>query len=218
MTLLDFARGPGMQWSLIILIVGILWRVVGTLLLSAEKDYSQARQGGTGPGIRAVFRRFWPHPEFVKPTLFHMVGGYTLHIGLFVVIFLFAPHILWFADLLGLPVWANLPNNIIMLAGALTAASLVAFVLRRMTHPVMRRISGFDDYASNIVTLLPVVTGMLAFAHTPIARYETLLALHLLSVELLFVWIPLSKLAHALFFIPSRYQLGAAFGRRGVKV
>lgn len=218
MTLLDFARGPGMQWSLIILLVGILWRVLGTLLITVEKDYSTPRQGGAGPGIRAVFRRFWPHREFVKPTLFHMVGGYTLHIGLFVVIFLFAPHILWFADLLGLPQWPNLPNNLIMLAGTLTAASLVAFVLRRMTHPVLRRISGFDDYASNIVTLLPVVTGMLAFAHTPIAPYQTLLGLHLLSVEWLFVWIPLSKLTHMLWFIPSRYHLGAGLGRRGVKV
>ncbi|MCP5135279.1 MAG: nitrate reductase [Gammaproteobacteria bacterium] len=218
MSLLDFARGPGMHWALIILLVGIVWRVLGTLFLAAEKDYSAARQSGVWPGIRAILRRFWPHSEFVKPTLFHLVAGYTLHIGLFVVIFLFAPHILWFADLLGLPAWANLPNNLIMLAGALTAASLVAFVLRRMTHPVMRRISGFDDYASNIVTLLPVVTGLLAFAHTPIAPYQTLLGLHLLSVELLFVWIPLSKLAHALFFIPSRFQLGAALGRRGVKV
>lgn len=218
MSLLDFARGPGMHWSLIILVVGIAWRVLGTLFLAGGKDYSAARQGGTELGVRAVFRRFWPHKEFIKPTLFHLIAGYTLHIGLFIVILMFAPHILWFADLLGLPVWPNLPNNMVMLAGVLTAASLLAFVLRRMTHPVMRRISGFDDYASNIVTLLPVVTGLLAFAHLPVARYETLLAIHLLSVELLFIWIPLSKLAHALFFIPSRFQLGAALGRRGVKV
>ncbi|MCB1865954.1 MAG: nitrate reductase [Chromatiales bacterium] len=217
MSLLEFARGPGMHWAVIILIAGMVWRIMGALLMTGSRDRSTARQGGAGAGLRLVFRRFWPHREFIRPTLFHLVAGYVLHIGLFVVIFLFAPHMLWFADLSGLPHWPGLPNNLVMIAGALTAASLVAFVLRRMTHPVMRRISGLDDYASNLVTLAPVVTGMLAFAHVPIARYETLLAVHLLCVELLFVWMPFSKLAHVLLFIPSRFQLGAALGRRGVK-
>ena len=44
MTLLDFARGPALQWSLIILVTGIIWRVVGALLISSRKDLSVARR------------------------------------------------------------------------------------------------------------------------------------------------------------------------------
>ena len=31
MTLLDFARGPGLQWALWIFCLGILWRIVGAM-------------------------------------------------------------------------------------------------------------------------------------------------------------------------------------------
>jgi nitrate reductase gamma subunit len=48
-------------------------------------------------------------------------------------------------------------------------------------------------------------------------RYETVLALHILSICLLLVWFPFGKLMHALFIWPSRYKVGAAFARRGVR-
>lgn len=216
MNLLDFARGPGLQWSLIILVVGLLLRLTGAVLLARDKDFSRPREAGaTAGGVRAVFTRFWPHRPFVRNTLFHLVAGYVLHIGLFVVVFLYAPHIAFIESLTGLN-WSGLPNNLVLFAGALTAAALVAFLVRRALHPVMRSLSGFDDYLSNLITLAPLVTGMMAYAHFG-GRYEDLLAIHLLSVELLFVWIPFSKLAHVITFIPARYQLGAWLGRRGVK-
>jgi nitrate reductase gamma subunit len=94
---------------------------------------------------------------------------------------------------------------------------MIALLIRRMTNPVLKTISTFGDYASWFVTLLPVVTGMMAVSHLG-ARYETILAIHILSVELLFVWFPFSKLIHAIFTIPSRAHLGATFERRGVKI
>jgi nitrate reductase gamma subunit len=113
--------------------------------------------------------------------------------------------------------WGNLPNGIIMFAGAATIAAMVALLIRRLTTPVLKMISTFGDYASWLVTIAPVVTGMMAYAHLG-GRYENMLAIHLLTVELLFVWFPFSKLMHAIFFLPSRFQLGAAFQRRGVKI
>ena len=80
----------------------------------------------------------------------------------------------------------------------------------------MKLISNFDDYLSVIVVLAPLVTGILAFAHIG-ARYETMLAVHLLSVEAMFVWFPFGKLMHTAMTFPSRYQAGTWFGRRGVK-
>ncbi|MCP5298444.1 MAG: nitrate reductase [Chromatiaceae bacterium] len=216
MTLLEFARGPALQWSTIILVLGLILRIAGAWLLAHDKDYSRPRvDAAWRGGLRAVFSRFWPHQPFVRQTWFHILAGYVLHIGLFVVVFLYAPHIAFIRDLTGLN-WPGLPANLVLFVGALTAASLVAFFVRRLVHPVMRTISTLDDYLSNLITLAPLVTGILAYAHFG-GRYETLLAIHLLSVSLLFVWIPLSKLAHVITFIPSRFQLGAWLGRRGVK-
>jgi len=49
-------------------------------------------------------------------------------------------------------------------------------------------------------------------------RYETMLAIHILSFELLLIWFPFGKLMHLFFVFPSRYNVGAIFARRGVRV
>ena len=64
--------------------------------------------------------------------------------------------------------------------------------------------------------LAPLITGILAFAHVG-GRYETLLAVHLLSVEAMFIWLPFGKLMHTALTFPSRYQAGTWSGRKGVR-
>jgi nitrate reductase gamma subunit len=70
-----------------------------------------------------------------------------------------------------------------------------------------------------LLVILPLVTGFTSYAHLQIGevRYETLLALHLLSIQLLLVWFPFSKLMHLFYTFPSRYQIGVAMERKGVK-
>ncbi|MEJ2213631.1 MAG: nitrate reductase [Gammaproteobacteria bacterium] len=217
MTLLDFARGPALEWSLIILVAGTFLRIVGTLLLRGKKDLSKPKVKSTAGGaIRTVFNRMWPRPHFAQQISFPLMMAYIMHIGLFVVVFLYGPHIMFIKDLTGLS-WGALPSSLIYFSGAAIVATMIALMIRRLTNPVLRMISTFGDYSSWLVTLLPVVTGMMAVSHLG-ARYETMLALHLLSVELLFIWFPFSKLVHAIFTIPSRAHLGATFERRGVKI
>lgn len=216
MTLLEFAREYAMNWAIVLFIAGMVWRLAGVVLLVRHTDLSRPRDTHTfWGGLRTVFTRFWPHRVFLRPTLFHLATGYVLHIGLLIVVFFFVPHILYFKNLLGLE-WPGLPNNVVTVAAVLTLGALVAFLVRRLTHPVLRRISGWDDYFSWLVTALPVATGLLAFGHLGL-RYETMLAVHILSVALLLAWFPFGKLAHAILFIPSRAQLGAWFQRRGVR-
>ncbi len=44
------------------------------------------------------------------------------------------------------------------------------------------------------------------------------LAVHLLSIELLFVWLPFGKLAHAFLVFMSRGITGAALARKGAAI
>jgi nitrate reductase gamma subunit len=216
MTLLDFARGPGLQASLAILVFGSLWRLFGTLLLRYKKPLSQPRSRAIlWGGLRTIVTRSWPRREFQAATVSADALGYIFHIGLAIVVFGFVPHILFIKGLTGLS-WPGLPSNIIMAVGAIVVAVLIALLVRRLSNPVLRLISNADDYLSWFVTLLPVVTGMLAFGHL-LLRYETMLAVHILSVELLFVWFPFSKLMHALLVFPARAQLGMRFERKGVR-
>ncbi|MGA8204039.1 MAG: hypothetical protein WB812_05930 [Woeseiaceae bacterium] len=216
MTLLEFARGPGLQWALWIFLFGVLWRVVGSMLIMAKHDLSKPRRKhSVRDGLGTIVTRSLPAEPFEKRIRFQHFSGYAWHITLFIAVLFFAPHILFFKSVLGFG-WPNLPNTAILVAAAITTAILVALLIRRAIHPVQRLISNADDYISVLMVLLPTVTGILAFAHIG-GRYENLLAIHLLSVEAMFVWFPFGKLMHTALTFPSRYQAGSVFGRRGVK-
>ena len=104
---------------------------------------------------------------------------------------------------------------------------LVVALMYRLTEPVQRLLSTFDDYFSWFVTIAPLLTGMMlierpyypaplvapALPTTPV-----LLAIHLLSLELLLVWLPFGKLSHAALVFVSRWRTGADFARKGAAV
>jgi len=217
MELLDFARGPALRIATVIFAAGLVWRLVHLLVTARKIDISEPRHGGArGGGIRTVFSRFVHHEPFRRRTFNGTVIAYTIHIGLAVIVFGSAPHILVIESVTGLS-WPALPTAAIHVAGAVTLAAMLSSIARRLSHPVLKLISNFDDYFSWLVTALPVVTGLLAVAHTG-ARYETLLALHILSFAVFLVWFPFGKLMHSFIVFGSRYTTGYTFTRRGARV
>ncbi|MDH3612379.1 MAG: nitrate reductase [Gammaproteobacteria bacterium] len=217
MELLDFARGPGLQLAVTIFVVGLLWRLVHLFLTLKKTDLSEARQGGeVRGGIKTIFSRFLHHEPFRERTRNGTIIAYTMHVGLATVILGGAPHILFIESFSGLE-WAPLPSIVIHVAAALTLAALLIGLGRRLQHPVLKMLSNFDDYFSWLVTTLPVITGLLAVAHVG-ARYETLLALHILSFDVFLIWFPFGKLMHSIIVFGSRYTTGVTFTRRGARV
>ena len=229
MTLLEFARGPALQWSIFIFVAGVLWRLIGVLLLRTRKDLSEPRNPAAWKGLRLIALRSWPRREFLEGTAFGEVMGYAFHLGFLVTLFFFAPHVLFFADvvrglvgtdlhgLTGLA-WPTLPNGVITVFAAVSIAALLAVLVHRMINPVKRLISNFDDWFSWFVTFAPLATGVAAFAHLGGWPYERLLAWHLLSVQLLLVWFPFGKLMHAFTIFAARGTTGMIFERRGASL
>ena len=110
MELLDFARGPALRVASLIFAAGVLWRLVHLLLIPRKTDISEPRYGGARlGGLRAIFSRFVHHEAFRARTRNGTILAYTIHIGLAVVIFGSAPHILFIASLTGLS-WPPLPT------------------------------------------------------------------------------------------------------------
>ena len=216
MELLDFARGPALQFGLYAFVIGTVWRLLGILLLAAKPDHSAPRKkGGFLAALKVISSRSVAAREFRQDTMYASVLGYILHIGLFVIVFLFVPHILFFKGLFGLE-WPGLPNNIIYFVGVITAGAGIALLIRRFTHPVLKLISNFDDYFSWIVTMAPIITGLIIPIRFGI-RYETLLAIHILSIAVLLTWLPFGKLAHAFLVFFSRGTTGMVLERRGAR-
>jgi nitrate reductase gamma subunit len=219
MTLLEFARGPAMQVALTVCVFGIAYRLFSLFLLWRTHDSSAGssrERPATIAAMREILRRLWPQAAYKNRTLFSLINGYTFHLGLAVVVFGLLPHIVFIKDLLGVA-WPSLPNNVIYAVAVITVASMTAALGMRVFNPVLRFISTLDDYFSWLVTFLPMITGLLATSHLG-ARYETLLAIHLLSVALLLIWLPFGKLMHFVWVFVTRSQTGVQLSHRGAQL
>ncbi|MGB5257915.1 MAG: hypothetical protein WBN44_11725, partial [Woeseiaceae bacterium] len=148
MDLLEFARGPALQFAALVLIAGTLWRIVGIAFLGKKPDYSEPRgPGGLGAALKVIWTRAFTAEPFKKATLYPKIMAYVMHLALFAVIFLFTPHIVFFEDWLGFG-WPGLPNNVIFFLAVASIVSGFALIIRRATSPVLKLISNFDDYFS----------------------------------------------------------------------
>jgi len=216
MDLLGFARGAGLKFALIVFCFGVAWRLVAVALLGYRRLFSEPRKSlarGMMGGLVTMGSRSWPHPEFIPRTGAGEALGYSYHIGLFIVVLAFAPHISFVASITGLS-WPALPSSAITIISVLTLTLFLAVLFRRVTNGVMRMLSNFDDYFSCLITAAVIVTGLAATAHIG-ARYETLLALHILSFDALLIWFPFGKLMHAFYLLPSRAFNGYLLTRKG---
>ena len=222
MGLLEFARGPALWTSLAVLVAGCLWRTAGILRLGAAPDLSEPRSTRLLAGaMRGIFARMIPRAEFRHRSKLGVWNGYVYHVGLAVIVFGYLPHIHFAERLTGLA-WPPLPGPVVYVFAGLTIVSLLVALMERFTDPVRRLLSGFDDYFSWLVVMLPLATGMIAIHQSyapgtvPAPPLDPLpLAVHLLSVELLLAWLPFGKLAHAFLVFASRGVTGAALARKG---
>jgi len=215
MELLNWARGPGLGIALAILVVGVLVRLFGIFALGMPRDLARPRASGVGAGWRTVWSRSFPRRDLFRRATLVFVAGYLFHIGFLVALLLFGPHILLVRELTGVG-WPALATPVIDFFTIVAIAALFALLVHRLLDPVRRFLSGPQDYLVWVLTTAPLVTGYLAL-HTDLASYETLLAWHVISAELLLAAIPFTKLMHMLTFATSRWYNGYMAGRKGVQ-
>lgn len=212
---LNWVRGPGFQIAVVIFIAGVIIRFAEILLLGRKTNLAEAKGSEMGGGLRTIVTRSIPDKSTFKRSTFTVVAGYIFHIGLFVTIFLFAPHILLFKDVIGLS-WPAVPTPIVDALAVISIIALLAILVHRMRDNVLKFITTKEDYVVWLLTILPLITGYMAF-HRIGMTAPTLLAIHILSVELLLVAFPFTKLMHAFTLVLARWYNGAISGYRGVE-
>ncbi|NOQ89139.1 MAG: hypothetical protein GQ550_09465 [Gammaproteobacteria bacterium] len=212
---LSWVRGQGFQIAVIIFIAGVIIRFAEILLLGRKTNLAEAKGSEMSSGLRTIVTRSIPDKSTFQRSMFTVVAGYIFHIGLFVTIFLFAPHILMFKDVIGFG-WPSLPTPAVDAMAVVTIIALLAVLAHRMRDNVLRFLTTKEDYLVWLVTITPLITGYIAF-HRIGMTAPTLLAIHILSVELLLVVFPFTKLMHTFTVILSRWYGGAISGYRGVE-
>jgi nitrate reductase gamma subunit len=210
-----WVRGPAFNAATFILCAGLVIRFLEIFLLGRKADLAEARGSAAAGGLRTMFTRFIPDAGSFERSGFTIVSGYIFHIGLFIIIFLFVPHILVFEAASGLS-WPGLPSNIVDATNVVTMIALLGVLIHRIKDPVMRMLSEFNDYLVWFVTFLPLLTGYLAFHRVGLSA-PMLIGLHILSVELLMILFPFTKLSHAFTLWMARWYNGAIAGYKGVQ-
>ncbi|MGA7593637.1 MAG: hypothetical protein WCA64_00430 [Gallionella sp.] len=213
---LTWVRSTGLNIAIGIFVLGTLWRLIEIYSLGRKPDLAAPRHRAGASGLHTMFRRSVPPPGMFKRSATSYVAGYVFHIGLFIIVFLFAQHIKLIQDLTGLS-WPGLPAQFIDATAVVTLATLLLVLAERINKPVKRFLSTFGDYAGWGLTFLPVLTGYLASRHL-LLPYTAMLALHILSVELLLVFLPFTKLIHVFTLWGSRWYNGDANAKKGVAV
>ncbi len=209
--LLNWARGPALAYATVFMVFGLTLRVIEILSLRRPTELAKVRSSGTADGLKMILRRSLPEPRHWK----YITASYIFHIGLFIVILFFIPHTNLFRDVFGM-FWNGLPNYVIDFVTLVSIAAMMYVLAQRRMDPARRILSKPSDYIIWLVTFLPLVTGYMAF-HRIGVDYTLMLALHILSVELLMIMLPISKLTHTVTFAISRYYTGSNMGRRGIK-
>jgi len=212
---LNWVRGTGFQIAVGIFIAGIIIRFAEILLLGRKANLAEAKGSEMSGGLRTIMSRFIPEKDTFKRSAVTIVAGYIFHIGLFVTIFLFAPHILMFKDVIGFG-WPSVPTPIVDAFTVISIIALLTLLVHRMRDNVLKFLTTKEDYLVWMLTILPLITGYIAF-HRIGMTAPTLLAIHILSVELLLVIFPFTKLMHTFTFVLSRWYNGAISGYRGVQ-
>lgn len=213
--LLTWLRGSGLQIAIGLFFLGLIFRIVQNIVAGRSRDLAVPRGTRFVPGLLTIWRRSIPEPGMSNRSYFTHIAGYIFHIGIFVTLLFLSEHILVFKNLLGFS-WPALPTAIIDITTLLSIAALVAILIHRLMDPVLIQISDYQDYLAWLLTIAPLATGFMVL-HPMGMIYQTSLVWHLISIELLLIAIPFTKLSHALSIFISRWYNGAIAGYKGIR-
>ncbi|HKJ92947.1 MAG TPA: hypothetical protein VJ957_07250 [Longimicrobiales bacterium] len=193
---LDWARGPLFWTALAFMVLGLL-RQAGLTVWSAVRTYRRAgdRQIPTRQVWRATLRWLVP-TDRLRNRWPYSVTTVVLHAGVLLVPLFLAGHIALWQAAIGLA-WPALPNALSTALTLAVLAGVVSVVIQRAVSPIARPLSRFQDYALPLLIGVTFASGF--FVMHPawnLFAFEPVMLTHVLSADLLFFLVPLSKLSH----------------------
>jgi hypothetical protein len=187
-----------------ICLISCLSQFFKVILSGLPKDFSQPL-GKTLPAIVYSFTGAMS-PTKKETAYLHLPtysAGIIFHIGTFCGIFCLI--VLFFN--IQLLEWLKLSFAILLIVSAICGLSIL---IKRISVSKLRNLSNPDDYISNVL-----VTGFHILLTITILNNRILPVLLIYST-VLFLYLPIGKLRHTIYFFTSRIHLGFFYGWRGV--
>ena len=196
--------------SLFVCVSACLWHFFRLVRLGKPKDLSKKSGNIARAEVYAYTKAMLPSqkesaylhlPTFTAGVIFHL-GTFTALL-LFVVFFFVSP--MFFREYLALAIL------ILLLSFGLSLSVICGFILflKRIFSEKLRALSTIDDYLSELITTgFQLLTGFYLIFGENFAMYYYILA------SIFFLYIPVGKLRHVVYFFAARYQLGFFYGWR----
>ena len=229
---LEWARGPFFWAALTFMIFGLTRHSVLTVH-DVVRTTRRAGDKNIPYGKVAAATLAWLFPfSKLRSRAFFGVTSLVFHVAIILVPIFLAGHIALWQRGLGVS-WPAIPH---LLADVLTVAAVVTallLVVQRACAGDTRSLSRFQDYFLPLFIAVPFASGFLVMhpAWNPFP-YEFSLLVHVMSANVLFILIPLTKLSHSVL-LPSTQlvsevawhwpsdagsRVGAALGKEGEPV
>ncbi len=199
---LEWARGPAFVFAFSFMVLGLVRHVV----LTAAAMYKHLRRAGDPSIAYAKLTRTtleWLVPMTkIRNQLFYAVTSVVFHIAVLIVPVFLGGHIALWARGVGVS-WPAIPHDVADVLTIVAIVTAVALLAQRIGSKAMRSLSRFQDYGLPPLIAVPFVTGFLVMhpASNPFS-YEAVLLVHVMSANLIFILMPVTKLSHAVL-LPS---------------
>ncbi len=206
----QFVSGPLVWISVILFIVGSLYRLISMALLAKKKDPLIYTYMSFYYGLRSIFHWVIPFAsENMRKNPIMTLVTFAFHICLIIVpLFLFA-HIILFKEAWNIG-WWYIPDGAADVMSVIVVGACVFFAVRRITSPEVKFLTSPSDFVLLALVAAPFITGFWTYHQW--AGYRLMGLLHMLSGEIMLSIIPFTRLSHMLFFPFTRAYMGSEFG------
>ncbi|MDH3743064.1 MAG: hypothetical protein OER56_15855, partial [Hyphomicrobiales bacterium] len=189
MTMQQFIEGPLWTFAATVFLVGVAWRIVAMMMIGRPKDLTVAKSSSMAGAAKSIALHSVPHGGNLSRTVYHVISGYLFHLGLFALLLFAAPHVAFINERIVNVPWPAIPRWAFIIAAEAAFAGLILLYMRRLTDPVMRQLSDWDDHIGTWLTFLAMLTGCLALqeSHTGLRLF------HMATVQAWMIYFPFSR-------------------------
>ncbi len=212
----EFLTGPALWFTFIFFIGGLLIRMALLFHLSRKKDRVIYNHFNMDWGLRSIFHWLVPFASAsMRQQPIFSIAAFSFHLSLVAVPLFLSAHILLWEEALGVTLW-SIPDGLSDALTLIFIAAALFLIIRRRIRPEVRILTSAWDYTLLVITMLPFITGFLAYHQW--GPYEVMLILHIVLSQILLILIPVTKLAHMVLFFFTRAFIGFEMGgRRGAR-
>jgi len=207
---IDFIMGPMVWIAFLIFILGLIFKLVMIIRdVNARESYVYSYLTWKH-SLRSIFA--WLIPFFPQSTkqspIFYSIS-YIFHLLLFIVPIFLMSHIVLINEAFQVS-WIALDDSVADILTLVVIFALVFFAIRRQTVPEVKYLTSFSDYILILIVALPFITGFLAYHQ--FFLYRWMVIAHVISGEMLLIFIPFSKFSHMIVAPLTRAYMGSEFG------